>query len=195
MLPGKLTDGNFINLIKKWRDMWNDILLDHLQSMRLVAGSGIRIQKLANATIISAERGSGGSSPSAITQDDDGGPFAVEIFNAGDIDTPEWKVKLFNSKSKSGIAGLVTIGSFRKECEYQEWSAKKGVVYLDATYDPETEDYKVIFGFEEKLPETKDEQRYILRIAEIGYDTESKMYIAHQIHNYGDIEVTGRWVK
>ena len=196
MLPGKLTDGNFINLIKKWRDMWNDILLDHLQSMRLVAGPGVRIQRLASGTVISVERGSGGSSPSAVARDSEGGPFAVEVYNANeDGDEPEWKIKLFNSGSESGNAGMVTIGSFREEFEDQEWGAQEGVVYLDVTYDPDTEEYDIIFDLEEKLPDTGDERRYILRIAEISYDAETETWTAHQIRDYGDIEVIGRWVQ
>ena len=197
MLPGKLTDGNFINLIKKWRDMWNDVLRDHLQSMRLVAGPGVRIQRLANGTVISTERGSGGSSPSAVSQDSDGGPFAVTIEDVSEDGAaePEWTILLHNSKSESGTAGMVTIGSYREMIEDQEWDPQEGIVYLDITYDPETEEYDIIFDLEDELPETGDEQRYILRIAEITYDAETETWTAHQIRDYGDIEVLGRWVR
>ena len=62
-----------------------------------------------------------------------------------------------------------------------------------AGIDPD--EYDVIFDLEEELPDTGDEQRYILRIVEITYDDESETWAAHQIRNYGDIEVLGRWVK
>lgn len=197
MLPGKLEDGNFINLIKKWRDMWNNTLLDHLQSMRLVAGSGIRIQKLASGTVISADRSSGGAAPSAVAQDSDGGAFAVTIEDDSDenAEEPNWIIKLHNSNSESGIAGMVTVGSYRETIDDQEWDAQEGVVYLDITYDDESEEYTIIFDLEDEVPDTEDEKRYILRIAEITYDSETESYTASQINPYGDIEVLGRWVK
>ena len=68
-------------------------------------------------------------------------------------------------------------------------------MYLEITYDPETEEYDIIFDLEDELPETEDERRYILRIAEITYDEGSDTWTAHQIRDYGDIEVTGRWVR
>ena len=165
MLPGRLEDGNFISMIRKWSEMWNGPLLDHLQSMRLIAGNGIRIQHYSNGTVIEAAAASGGGS-AAVEPETEGGPFAVEIYNAGPDETPEWRVKLLNSDSRSGKAGLVTIGSYREMIEDLDWDAEPGMVYLDITYDPETEEYNVIFDLEDELPETGDEKRYILRIAE-----------------------------
>ncbi len=194
MLPGKLEDGNFISMIRKWSEMWNGQLLDHLQSMRLIAGNGIRLRYYSNGTMIEAENPSGvGAAP--VRTEEDAGPFAVEVYNAGSDESPEWRVRLFNSDSRSGKAGLVTVGSYREMIEDLDWDAEPGVVYLDITYDPETEKYNVIFDLEDELPETGDEQRYILRIGEITYDEETETYTAHQIRDYGDIEVLGRWVK
>lgn len=195
MLPGRLENGNFISMIRKWSEMWNGPLLDHLQSMRLIAGNGIRIQHYANGTVIEAEAASAGAAAAVQPDEEDGGPFAVEIYNAGSDEAPEWRVKLLNSESRSGKAGLVTIGSYREMIEDLDWDAEPGMVYLDVTYDPETEEYNVIFDLEDELPETGDEQRYILRIGEITYDEETETYTAHQIRDYGDIEVLGRWVK
>ena len=47
----------------------------------------------------------------------------------------------------------------------------------------------------EKLPETTDEKRYILRLAEVTCDKDQKTYSVAQIRAVGDIEVLGRWVK
>ena len=73
--------------------------------------------------------------------------------------------------------------------------AKPGVVILDIVYDDDTEEYDVLFSLEDELPETTDEKRYILRIAEISYDEDTETWSAAQIRPVGDIEVTGRWVK
>jgi|GEM_PF-6588483 len=195
MLPGRLEEGNFISMIRKWSEMWNGLLRDHLQSMRLIAGNGIRIQHYPSGTVVSADVPSGGGTISMPPDEEDGGPFAVEIYDASTDGTPEWRVKLFDSAGESGNAGMVTIGSYREMIEDQEWEAEAGELYLDVTYDPETEEYKIIFDLEEELPETGDEKRYILRIAEIVYDEQTDSYTAHQIRDCGDIEVTGRWVK
>ena len=94
-----------------------------------------------------------------------------------------------------GVAGMVTIGSRRMQIEDQVWEPKPGVVILDIVYDDDTEEYDVLFSLEDELPETTDEKRYILRIAEISYDEDTETWSAAQIRPVGDIEVTGRWVK
>ena len=104
-------------------------------------------------------------------------------------------VRLHNTASENGVAGMLTIGSRRKQIADQEWPPKAGVVILDITYDDKAEDYTATFSLEETLPETKDEKRYILRIAEISYNNDMESWSAAQIHPVGDIEVLGRWVK
>lgn len=95
MLPGKLDGGNFISLIKRWQTMWNNVLLEHLQSMRLVAGHGIRIQKLASGTVISAER-AGSSSAGAATPVSGGEQWNLEVEEKGG--NYEVKVVMFPSR-------------------------------------------------------------------------------------------------
>lgn len=187
MLPRKLLKGDKFAVLY---DLWNQ-LIDHLHETRPVAGTGIRIQRLPAGTVISAA-GSSGRGGSGIAAADDEGPFAVTIENP---DENSWMVKLHNTASESGIAGMLTIGSRRMQISDQEWEPKNGVVILDITYDDETEDYTVTFSLEEQLPETKDEKRYILRIAEISYNSDTESWTAAQIHPVGDIEVLGRWVK
>lgn len=192
MLPRKLLrNDKFIVLY----DLWNQ-LIDHLQSSRPVAGAGIKIQRLSAGTVFSASTGKSGGGTGGVTELGNKGPFAVTIESADKGKENSNKVvKLHNSASKSGVAGMVTIGSWRKEIADQEWSPQKGVVILDVTYNDGSEDYTATFSLEEKLPDTKDEKRYILRIAEISYDSDTKKWSAAQIHPVGDIEVTGRWVK
>lgn len=191
MLPRKLLRGDkFVVLY----DLWNE-LIDHLQSMRPVAGNGITLQRLSAGTVISTVRTSGKSAAGVSTESDEG-PFAVTIENVNEGgDQPEWRVKLHNTASESGVAGMVTIGSRRMQIEDQVWEPKPGVVILDIVYDDDTEEYDVLFSLEDELPETTDEKRYILRIAEISYDEDTETWSAAQIRPVGDIEVTGRWVK
>jgi len=192
MLPRKLLKGDkFIVLY----DLWNQ-LIDHLQGIRPVAGTGIRIQRLPAGTIISAAGSSGKGGSSVAVDAGDEGPFAVMVEPvAEEQENPEQVVRLHNTASESGVAGMLTIGSWRKQIADQEWPAKAGVVILDITYDDESEDYTATFSLEEQLPETADEKRYILRIAEISYDSDTESWSAAQILPVGDIEVTGRWVK
>lgn len=191
MLPRKLLKNDkFIVLY----DLWNQ-LIDHLQSCRPVPGAGIRIQRLPAGTVISAA-GSSGRGGGGIAAAGDEGPFAVTIEPVDEEqENPGQVVRLHNTASASGIAGMLTIGSRRKQIADQEWPPKAGVVILDITYDDEAEDYTATFSLEEQLPETADEKRYILRIAEISYNSDTESWNAAQIHPVGDIEVTGRWVK
>ncbi len=192
MLPRKLLKGDKFAVLY---DLWNQ-LIDHLQSSRPVAGTGIRIQRLPAGTVFSTARSSGKSGSSMTVDDGDEGPFAVTIEDLNENgNQPNWTVRLHNSASESGVAGMLTIGSQRMQISDQEWSPKNGVVILDITYDDEAEDYTATFSLEEQLPETKDEKRYILRIAEIFYNNDTESWTVAQMRPVGDIEVTGRWVK
>lgn len=84
MLPGKLEDGNFITLIRRWREMWNTLLREHLNSMRLIAGKGIRIQHYPNGTVISADRTSAAAVPAAAQEDEYSGCFKIVDVSTGE---------------------------------------------------------------------------------------------------------------
>lgn len=191
MLPQKLRKGDKMASIF---DRWNQ-LIDYLHEIRMVSGAGIRLSKMPSGTVISAMATATGGGRSVV-DDDVRGPFAVTIENKGSDETPEWMVKLHNSaNAASTVAGMVTIGSFRTLYGVQIWEAKDGVVYLDVTYDEETEGYTVLFALEDELPRTADEQRYVLRIADIAYDSDTDRYTATLSRPVGDIEVLGRWVR
>ena len=187
MLPPKLTHGdNLANLFEKFNRM-----IDYLRAVRLVAGSGIRINKHpAGITIenTATATGSGVSTPAG----DKGGPFAVEIAELGNPSGP--RVVLCNSDSRSGIAGVVRVGSHLATVRDMDWQPQAGVLFLDVTYDENTEKYVIEFKLEPTLPDTAI-RRYILRIGEITYNSETETYSAHQARNCGDIEITDRWVK
>lgn len=191
MLPRKLKKGDKTALIF---DRWNQ-LVDYLHEIRLVGGAGIRLAKMTSGTVISAMTTAGGGG-GAMVDDAARGPFAVTIENKGSDETPEWTVRLHNSaNTASAWAGMVTVGSRRSFHAVQTWTAKEGVVYLDVTYDVETENYQVLFALEVELPATADEKRFVLRITDIAYDSDADRYTATQIRPVGDIEVLGRWVK
>ena len=139
-----------------------------------------------SATAGGGSSGSGGSFG-------DLGPFAVTLEE--NAETKKQTVKMHNSASDGEIAGLVTIGSSRFEIKNQEWAPAAGIVFCDITCNAESGEYQVLFSLAEKLPETTDEKRYILRLAEVTCDKDQKTYSVAQIRAVGDIEVLGRWVK
>ena len=187
MIPPKLQKGDPFG---KVMTCWN-MLIDHLNEIRLVAGSGISITRRPAGTILSAQSAAGGGGVSAAAAQT--GPFAVELIYD---DKGSATVTLYNSGNPSGeTAGLVTIGSFMETVKKQTFAPKQGVVFLDITYNAEADKYTCSFALESKLPETRDEKRYIYRIAEISYDSSTKEYKSTQLHPVGDIDVRGRWVK
>ena len=191
MIPPRLRRGDPIG---KLVDHWN-MLIDHLNEIRIVAGGGISVSKMPAGTVISARGKSGGSTGSSAASFL-AGPFAVSMLNTGSADSPSWQVVLYNSAApESKIAGMLTIGSYREEIQKQFFDPQEGVLFLDATYDENSEKYTCSFALEENIPDTGDEKRYIYRIGEISYDDNTKNYKTSQIHPFGDIDVLGRWVK
>ena len=195
MIPPKLTHGdNLANLFEKF-----NTVIDYLREIRLVAGPGIRINRLpAGTTIESTASAAAGipAVPEAVPTVQPG-PFAVEIYDASQDEEeadPDLRIRLYNSATGSGYAGLVTIGSFRTYIQNQEWELQEGLVYLDVTWDQETEQYLITFDLAEDLPENNDPMQYLLRIAEIQYDEENDEYTVAQLRPCSDIEVLGRWV-
>ena len=192
MFPMKLKrDETYSVLLERYNQ-----LVDYLNEIRLVAGPGISISRMPAGITLSADVRPVASG-TAFQPDSSGGPFAVTIEDNSEAgaDEPDRIIRLHNSKSETGTAGMITIGSYREMIEDREWELQEGTVYLDITYDPETEEYDIIFDLEAELPDTEDPKRFILRIAEIICDAETETWEAHQIRDYGDIEVPGRWVR
>lgn len=187
MLPNKLQHGDSF---ARMFDLYNQ-LIDHLRETRLVAGPGVSISRLPSGTVINAGRKSSAPAPAPAAADQ-GGPFAVEIVDLGN--SSGQRVVLCNSDSHSGIAGVVYAGSHRETVSDMEWQPRAGVLFLDVTYNEKADDYVIEFKLESELPDSAL-RRYVLRIAEITYDSETKTYSAHQVRSCGDIEITGRWVK
>lgn len=191
MIPPRLRRGDPIG---KLVDYWN-MLIDHLNEIRLVPGNGISVSRMPAGTIIKA-LGTGNTNAGTSVIQNSSGPFAVVVKNIGDEANSQMAAVLCNSANeKSETAGLLTVGSYRELIPVQNFSLISGTLFLDILYDDEKEKYICKFSLQKSLPETADEKRYIYRISEIQYNEETKSYTAHQIHPCGDIEVVGRWVK
>ena len=108
MFPPKLTHGdNLANLFQKF-----NTVIDYLREIRLVAGNGIRINRLPAGTTIESTATATGGSPQAPAEYVDLGPFDMKAVNTGTEENPVWKIRVYNSKDEtdSGIAGLLIIG-------------------------------------------------------------------------------------
>ena len=106
MLPNKLQHGDsFARLF----DLWNQ-LIDYLRETRLVAGNGIRINRLPAGTTIESTATAAGAASSAPAA---GHPFDAEIVNKGTEESPDYYVKIYNSAlPDSPYAGFVYVGDW-----------------------------------------------------------------------------------
>ena len=66
MLP-RLSGANVVDLIRNWRNIWNNQIIDFLRSLELIAGPGIRIDKRPAGRVISAIFPSGSSADFGIS--------------------------------------------------------------------------------------------------------------------------------
>lgn len=106
MLPNKLTHGEKLaDLFRKYNEM-----VDYLHETRLVAGPGMRINRLpAGMTIESTATATRGT-PAAPPQ---GHPFDAELINKGTEGNPNYYVRIFNSAlPDSPYAGIVYFGDW-----------------------------------------------------------------------------------
>jgi len=106
MIPPKLTHGdNLANLFEKF-----NAVIDYLREIRLVPGSGIRINRLpAGTTIESTATATGGTLPIP----PEGHPFDAKIINRGTEESPQYYVRIYNSSlPDSSYAGIVYVGDW-----------------------------------------------------------------------------------
>ena len=132
MIPNKLNHGeNIASLFEKF-----NALIDYLRQIRLVAGSGIRLNKLVTGiTIESTAQSSGGgmTAPSSAAH-----PFDAEIVNNGTEENPSYYVRIYNSAlPDSPYAGMVYIGEFDEAVPVEELAVTTDggfFVYLSIDY-------------------------------------------------------------
>ena len=102
-IPDKLKHGDKLgNLFEKF-----NTVIDYLREIKLVAGSGIRLNQHVNGTTIeSTATAAGGGSPAGAA----GHSFDAKIVNTGTAESPVWKVRIFNSTlPDSPYAGIVSV--------------------------------------------------------------------------------------
>lgn len=132
MIPMKLNHGdNLANLFQKYNEV-----IDYLRQTRLVAGPGMRINKLASGITIESTATAAGGSPAAPPQ---GHPFDAELINKGTGDSPNYYVRIYNSElPDSPYAGIVAVGDWEIEVPAAELAVNTQngfFVVLSVVYD------------------------------------------------------------
>lgn len=187
MLPNKLQHGdNLASLFDKFNR-----IIDYLREIRLVAGHGIRINRLpAGTTIESTATATGGTQNGSAP----GHPFDVEIINKGTEETPVYYARVYNSAlPDSPDAGLVygTYDIMIPVTELQITASGFFNVWLVVKYDPDAFRYfdasLRLYPQDIRPPEDTSETAWCRVIATIHPPLQVSTYYT------SNIEITGRW--
>ena len=189
IIPPKLTHGdNLANLFEKFNRV-----IDYLHEIRLVAGPGIRINRLPAGTTIESTATATGGTPAAPASEE-GHPFDVEIINKGTKENPQYYARIYNSAlPDSPDAGLVygTYDFMIPVTELQITASGFFHVWLVVKYDPDAfrhfDASLRLYPQDIRPPEDTSETAWCRVIATI--------YPPLQVStNYtSNIEITGRW--
>lgn len=185
MLPSKLNHGDSL---ARLFDRWNQ-LVDYLHEIRLVAGNGIRINRLPAGTTI--ESTATATAAAAAPPKKDGHPFDAEMINKGTEENPRYYVRIYNSAlPDSPYAGVLTVYEWDMSVpvtEIEVTTQNGFFIVLDITYEEGKPPFSIQFSLS---PHGSG--------SEVGYLT-AREYIAEgKIPNVesrisGDIYVYGRW--
>ena len=186
MLPNKLNRGD--SLVRLF-DLWNQ-LIDYLHEIRLVAGNGIRINRLPAGTTIESTATATGGTPSAPPP---GHPFDAKIINKGTEANPQYYARIYNSAiPDSPYAGILYVGEDAFDITAAEVAITTqngffidlSVSYTGSASNPFTTSFNLRqYG----TPIPSSDTTYIVSVAEGKLpDISSRMT--------SDITVTGRWV-
>ena len=186
MLPNKLNRGD--SLVRLF-DLWNQ-LIDYLHETRLVAGHGIRINRLPAGTTIESTATATGGTPAAPPQ---GHPFDAKLINKGTEENPQYYVQIYNSAlPDSPYAGIVYVGytTLKIPAAEIEISTQNGffidlsVSYTGSESNPFTNSFN-LRQYGSDIPSSNT--TYVAVVAEGKLPD-----IASRIT--ADITVTGRWI-
>ena len=181
MLPNKLQHGeNLADLFRKYNEM-----VDYLHGTRLVAGNGIRINRLPAGTTIESTATATGGTPSAPAAKK-GHPFDVEWIESGSEDP----ARIFNSAlPDSPYAGTVYIGSYIYAVPVSTVTVGSDRKYIDivVTYNAENNPVYTVQLQTRSGTVTDPLTTFRQCIAEVKYpDIDSR--------TTDDIHITDRWV-
>ena len=187
MIPQKLKHGdNLANLFEQFNSV-----IDYLRENRLVAGNGVRINKLPSGITIESTATASGGTPSAPPP---GHPFDAEIINKGTEANPQYYARIYNSalpdSPNAGIvyAGLETINVAAAEISV----STQGRFYIDliVSYDYESSpQYSARFELRNSgAPSPVSNGSSWMQVVAEG----QLPNIASRLT--GDLEITGRWL-
>ena len=185
MLPNKLQHGDSL---ARLFDLWNQ-LIDYLREIRLVAGNGIRINRLPAGTTIESTATAAGSAASA---PDEGNPhpFDMEIINKGTEENPDYYVRIYNSAyPDSAYAGVVSIGNSSINAPVTEIQVSTdGYFFVDIVVNYTNNAYGITFQVRPFGQSPQD-----------GYTTYRKTIGQGKLPSVNSwqstaVEVLGRWV-
>ncbi|MBO4631752.1 MAG: hypothetical protein J5858_07500 [Lentisphaeria bacterium] len=187
MIPNKLNHGdNLTNLFEKFNEV-----IDYLRQIRLVAGNGIRLNRLPAGTTIesTATATAGGMSAPSVAAH----PFDAEIVNKGTDENPSYYVRIYNSAlPDSPYAGVVYVYEYEITVPVTEFAITTNngfFVALDVDFTQGTNPpYSVTLSV---VPYGSG--------GEVGYTTYREYIAEGKLPNVasrvdGDISVYGRWV-
>ena len=181
MLPNKLQHGDST---ARLFDLWNQ-LIDYLREIRLVAGNGIRINRLPAGTTIESTATAAGGGMSA-PADTSSHPFDVEFTGSG----PEYSARIVNSAlPDSPYAGTVYIGSYIYAVPVSTVTVGSDRKYIDivVTYNAENNPVYTVQLQTRSGTVTDPLTTFRQCIAEVKYpDIDSR--------TTDDIHITDRWV-
>ena len=186
MLPNKLQHGDTLaSLLQKYNEM-----VDYLRETRLVAGPGMRINRLPSGTTIESIENASGGTPSAPPQ---GHPFDAQIINKGTEENPQYYVRIYNSDlPDSPYAGIVNVGDWEREVPVTELAVNtENGFFIDLTVSytgNENSPFTAALSLRQYgTSVSSGDTTYVAVIAEGKLPN-----IASRITS--DITVTGRWI-
>lgn len=115
----RITANGYFKSIKEFKRLWNEELIPHLRRLELIAGRGIRIQKMTAGTIISCTAAAAGTA-----------------IAAADSLLSNFQIKFDEEKKKLTVgAGYVNCNGFCKKFGGAEIVPENGVLCLTAEKD------------------------------------------------------------
>lgn len=126
----RITANGYFKSIKELKRLWNEELIPHLRRLELIAGRGIRIQKMTAGTIISCTAAAAGTATAA-----------------ADSLLSNFQIKFDEEKKKLTVgSGFVNCNGFCKKFDGAEITPENGILCLTAKKDGTDWKHNVAFA-------------------------------------------------